>query len=751
MKIVKRLLLTFALLLSLLALLVIVTYTSGLPTAKPMTWVYDYDLQPGNKAMAELLDKIHTERERNIQERRDGGPVRGIVRKIYQSVEGRLRDAGYLLLQGDWDATIEAADQILPKVEQGSAAHIGTLELLAISYLRKGEQENCINGHNEYSCLMPIKATGVYQLQDDTRRAIALYEQLLSLRPQDWRYRWLINVAYQTIGEYPEKVPEQWLIQSSLMNDINQQDNFINIGPSLGLSEISRAGGAVIEDLNNDGMLDLLLSDMYRGAIRFYLNDGNNGFIDNTDRAGLQGQIGVFNMVQLDYNNDGYLDILALRGAWRHEQGMHPNSLLRNNGDGTFTDVTVDSGILDYAPTSGAVCADFNRDGWIDFFVGNESGVNGGTEFPSEFYLNQGDGTFKKAATLSGLALSGLVKGLATGDYDNDGLTDLFVAQYRGENYLFKNTGNDSDGIPQFKNVAREAGVLTPLHSFTSWFWDYNNDGYLDLFVSELQYGKGKSAAEAARFYAGERTSENTTGFYRNNGDGTFTNILQQVGLDMPLHTMGANYADINNDGWLDFYIGTGEPDYMAVHPNRLLQNNQGNFFEDVTSEKGVGHIQKGHGIAFGDIDNDGDQDILAEMGGTSKGDPFQNALFQNPGNENSWVTLKLEGKSSSRDAIGTKVKLVISDAGEVREIYRSVSSGGSFGANSLQLESGLGKASIVDSLIINWPNSSLPQVFTKVEVNQAYQVSEGLMELKPLVQIPVAFHGLDHPADHQH
>lgn len=226
---------------------------------------------------------------------------------------------------------------------------------------------------------------------------------------------------------------------------------------------------------------------------------------------------------------------------------------------------------------------------------------------------------------------------------------------------------------------------------------------------------------------------------------------MSEVGLDMPLNTMGANFEDINNDGWLDFYIGTGEPDYMGIHPNRLLQNRDGEYFDDVTSEKGVGHIQKGHAIAFGDFDNDGDQDILAEMGGTALGDPYQNALFQNPGNDNNWVTLKLQGSTSNRDAIGARIKLIVKNGGIRREIHRMVSSGGSFGANSLQQEIGLGQTSKIDSLLIQWPSSKALQVFTNVTVNKRYHIIQGLADLNISLFTPIIFKGIEQPMEHIH
>ncbi len=735
-----------------LGAVVVVTYSSGYETSEPMLWVYEHnDLRPGSKAMADLMVLIQEDRLANQDHVRNPGLVKTIVRKFYQSDESMLRDADFRLSEGELDKAIGLAEDVLAGKEKGSDLYMRAMEYIAVGYLRKGEQENCITGHNANSCLLPIAGSGVYELQDNTRRAISIYEQLLEISPDDWRYKWIINVAYQTIGEYPDNVPEKWLIQSSLLEDNDPSDNFVDLGPDLGLSALTRAGGALMDDFNNDGFLDIAFSDMYYKSIQIYMNNGKDGFVDKTKEAGLEGHSAIFNMEQFDYNNDGHLDILGVRGSWQRARGMYPNSLLRNNGDGTFTDVTVEAGLLSFKPTSGSVVADFNNDGWTDIFIGNESATNGDLLFPSELYINQHDGTFKEVAQQVGLDFLAFVKGQAAGDYNNDGLMDLFISNYRGDNFLFKNEGMDEQGLPRFTDVSKEAGITDVHDSFTSWFWDYNNDGFLDLFVSEHQLGRGKTAADAAEHYATGTSDQVATGFYRNNGDGTFTNIRTEVGLTMPLHTMGANFGDINNDGYPDFYIGTGEPDYMGIPPNRLLQNVNGESFDDVSSEKGVAHIQKGHGIAFGDLDNDGDQDMLLESGGTVIGDPFQNSVFRNPGNENNWVTLKLQGTTSSRDAIGTRVKLVVKNGSESRHIYTRVCSGGHFGSNSLQLEIGLGKSAKIESMEIDWPNSEQPEIFTKVAVNQRYHIVEGKMTLIEMNQPVVEFVAVEQEMDHSH
>ena len=196
---------------------------------------------------------------------------------------------------------------------------------------------------------------------------------------------------------------------------------------------------------------------------------------------------------------------------------------------------------------------------------------------------------------------------------------------------------------------------------------------------------------------------------------------------------MGSNYGDLDNDGFLDFYVGTGDPDFRQMVPNRMFRNAGGDHFQDVTTSGGFGLLQKGHGVAFGDLDNDGDQDIHATMGGSLEGDMARNVLFENPGALNQWLTLRLEGVDSNRSAFGTRITVSVQTESGTREIHRRVTSGGSFGANSLQQEIGLGKAMAILSLEIIWPASGQIDRFTEVEMNRVYHVSEGDSSLKPI------------------
>jgi hypothetical protein len=184
---------------------------------------------------------------------------------------------------------------------------------------------------------------------------------------------------------------------------------------------------------------------------------------------------------------------------------------------------------------------------------------------------------------------------------------------------------------------------------------------------------------------------------YRNNGNGTFTEIGMQMGLDEPIATMGCNFGDLDNDGFLDFYLATGEPNLFSIVPNRMYRNNAGTQFQDITHQSGFGYIQKGHAVGFGDLDMDGDQDIYAVMGGAFEGDVFQNILYENPvGQENNWITIQLVGTQSNRSAIGARIVAIVNESGKRRRIFHTVGTGASFGGNSLLAEIGVGKATVM-------------------------------------------------------
>ncbi len=599
-------------------------------------------------------------------------------------------------------------------------------QLLSVSFLRQGEQENCIHHHNGESCIIPLSGGGIYTITEATESAINEYIKILDQYPDHLLSKWLLNIAYMALGHYPDSVPQPYLINTLAIKSDYDIKKFNNIGIDLPIGSTGLAGGCCVEDFDNDGFLDVIVSSMdLKDNLQFFRNDGKGSFDNITVAAGLQGQLGGLNIIHADYDNDGYADLLVLRGGWfRKGTGEHPNSLLRNNGDNTFTDVTIEAGLLSFCPTQTAVWSDFNNDGWLDLFIGNETWAGDSTTYPNQLYLNQKDGTFVDITEKAGIDALGYVKGVTAGDYNNDNLPDLYISRFGELNVLYRNDGPDENGICTFTDVTESAGVGDPIFSFPVWFWDYNNDGWEDLFVSTYDYNGAPD--EIIREYLDLTIKPSSYScLYKNNGDGTFTNVSEKVGLNKVLFTMGCNFGDLDNDGFLDFFVGTGAPDLRYVFPNRMFRNDGGIAFLEVTESGGFGHLQKGHGIAFCDIDNDGDQDVYAVMGGAYTGDFFQNALFQNPGHGNNWITIKLVGTKSNKMAVGTKVKVVLNSNDEIREIYRTVSTGGSFGSTSLQLEIGLGQAAEINELLIDWPASGVRQSFKGIKANQFIRIKE--------------------------
>jgi hypothetical protein len=440
------------------------------------------------------------------------------------------------------------------------------------------------------------------------------------------------------------------------------------------------------------------------------------------------------NLFQADFDNDGRLDLLVLRGAWLGAEGRLRNSQLRNDLGGAenrFVDVTALAGLAYPAyPTQAAAWADYDSDGDLDLFIGNEAGVSlymtaGEAEdpYPSQLFRNNGDGTFTDIARRAGVINRRFAKGAAWGDFDNDGDPDLYVSNF-GPNRLFRNQGDAT-----FADVAEPLGVTEPAGgSFATWFFDYDNDGWLDIFVAD--YSAPMAAIAASHF--GRPTTGGHPILYRNTGDG-FVDVSRRLGLEKPHLPMGANFGDLDKDGWLDFYLGTGVPNFDALMPNAMYRNNLGRQFEDVSYAGGFAHLQKGHGVAFGDLDNDGDEDLFHQLGGAFPYDAYGNALFANPGNGNHWLVLRLEGRQANRFGVGARITVELRESGSERVVHRVVGSGGSFGGSSLQQEIGLGRATAVERVIVDWPGDARRSVFEHPDPDRFYLAVEGESELRPL------------------
>lgn len=628
---------------------------------------------------------------------------------------------------GNMDAAIEQYKQAQEIAQsQNSDAMQQLNEVLGIAYLHKSEMENDIYRKPGNRCLMPMLQSSRYSKPEDSRRAVEYFLKYLSGKPDDLEVKWLLNLAYMTVGEYPDGVPQPFLIAPSAFESQETTPRFRDVAPEAGLDAFTMAGGMIVDDFRNNGRLDIVKSSFDTCApMKYFSNNGDGTFTEQAAEMGLADQLGGLNIVQTDYNNDGCLDILVMRGGW--ESAQH-RSLLRNNCNGTFTDVTKSSGLN--APTSSqaAVWVDINNDGLLDLFVGNENG-------PAQLFLNLGNGHFKDISHTAGVERVSFAKGVAAADYDNDGYPDLFVSNLTGPNFLYHNNHNNT-----FTEVAETAGVAGPTHGFPTWFFDYDNDGLPDLFVTSYFF----SVDETARTYLGLPHNAPTLKLYRNLGNGKFRDVTTEVGLDKVFMPMGANFGDIDNDGFLDIYLGTGSPTYGSLVPNVLLRNNEGKSFVDVTTASGTGDWHKGHGVAFADLTNRGFEDIVAVIGGATPGDAHTMRVFENPGNRNDWINLTLVGVKTNRPAIGARIKVSVeNDRGPARSIYRTVGSGGSFGASPLQQHIGLGKNARIVGIEIWWPTSKTRQHFTNVGKDEFLQIKEFSPSYVKLQRTPYKLGGM--------
>ena len=616
----------------------------------------------------------------------------------------------------------QAVDHLLEAYELTEGRDTEVTFQLAVAYLRLGESRNCIHHRDADSCILPVRGGGIHKEQTGARNAIRYLTEVSERNPDDLAARWLLNLGAMLIGEHPSGVPASHRITPKWFEAKDGLQRFTNVAADRGLDTVSLSGGVIADDFDNDGWLDVVVSDWSPGGqLRYFRNQGGGFFEERTHQAGLTGLFGGLNLIQADFDNDGLTDILVLRGAWLEKVGgKYPNSLLRNLGGGRFRDVTFESGLADeHHPTQTAAWGDYDNDGDLDLFIGNEYA-------PSQLFRNLGDGTFDDVAEVAGVTNDDFAKAAVWGDYDTDGDPDLYVSNFGGLNRLYRNNGDGS-----FTDVAAEHGLTLPLRSFPSWFWDYNNDGALDLFVSGYEWNVRDVAASYIGLPAMETEADR---LYRGDGQGGFREVGAETGTARITQPMGSNFGDIDNDGFLDFYLGTGYPAYEGLMPNLLFRNVRGERFAEVTAAAGVGHLQKGHGVAFADFDHDGDQDIFVELGGAYAGDLYANALFENPGTDNGWIALQLEGTRSNRSGIGARVRADIVENGERRSIYRWVNSGGSFGASPLRQHLGVGQARKIDALEVYWPTSGITQRFEDVPSTQFIVIEEGNPEFRVLL-----------------
>ena len=598
-----------------------------------------------------------------------------------------------------------------------------------VTALRFGETENCILCRGESSCIVPISPAAQHTNPEGSRRAIVHFTEYLERFPEDEEVQWLLNLAHMTLGEHPGQVDEKHRISLEHFAR-NEFDigRFRDVGAMVGLNHFNQSGGAIMEDFDQDGRLDVVVTAIDPAVpMTYFRNQGEGTFADLSEVAGVTGQLGGLNCLQADYNHDGFVDILVVRGAWfALETSIRP-SLLQNQGDGTFQEVTVEARLSTPMNTIAAAWGDYDNDGGLDLLICGE-------RQSSRLYRNLLNGQFEEVGISAGAVRRNETdcKGAAWLDYDNDGFQDLYLNFFRRETggRLLHNLGNG-----RFEEVTESLGIRGPSMGFSCWAWDYNNDGWLDLFASSSDW----TIKDMIRGMTGKSHRVDASRLFQNHQGQRFHDVAREAGLGQPMSQMGSNFGDLDNDGFLDIYLGTGGPELETLVPNRLFKNVSGARFSDVTASSRTGNLQKGHGVACGDWDRDGQVDIFIQMGGPTNGDRYHNILFQNPGHpEHHWLTLKLIGSRSNRSAMGARIKIVTAGAAS-QTIHRHISTGSSFGANPLEQTIGLGEGDQIPEMQIHWPASGLIQTFHNLPVDRILVVIEGNPDYQTVESAPIS------------
>ena len=591
-----------------------------------------------------------------------------------------------------------------------------------VAALRLAENRNCVLRHGAESCLFPIREGGLHADREGSEQAIGFLREALAAAPEGspahLAARWLLNVAHMTLGTWPDALTPAERIEPEAVASKVPFPRFTEVAGPAGVASSNLSGGAAAEDFDGDGRLDLLVSDWDpRRSVRFFQNQGNGTFADASAAAGLTGIGGGHNLVQADLDDDGWMDAIVVRGTWLGAAGNHPKSLLRNLGGARFVDVTYLAGLAEPSyPTDSVVFADYDLDGDLDVYFGNEDDLR--NEAPSQLFRNEGDGTFRDVAAAAGVENGRFCKGASFGDYDNDRYPDLYVSNLGLRNRLYHNQG---DGT--FKQVGKVA--TGPMDGANCWFWDYDNDGCLDLYVASYYQSLNYRLAPTVASVLGLPPGTEPAALYKGDGRGGFVDVAAEVGLGAVTLVMGGNFGDLDSDGYLDFYLGTGYPGFDGVVPNVMYLNERGQRFHDVSAAGGFGNLQKGHGVVFADLDQDGDQDVFEQVGGAYPGDAFRNALFANPGHGNHWLAVTLVGQSSVRSAVGARLVAEIREGEATRSVHRHVTTGGSFGCNPLTQHLGLGQATRVERLEVHWPRTGRTQELRDLPVDVHIEIVE--------------------------
>ena len=491
----------------------------------------------------------------------------------------------------------------------------------------------------------------------------------------------LTNVQLADAGEYAAILSNSFGSVTSQVATLIIDPAFTKITAGPIVNDGGDSTGAAWADYDGDGNLDLFVSNFGTPLNFLYHNNGDGSFTRitageiATDDANSEG------CVWGDYDNDGQLDLFVA-------VGLNGNDLLyHNNGDGTFTKITNGSVVTSGGSSRGCAWGDYDNDGYIDLFVCNERGQN------NFLFHNNGDGTFTRITSGKIVSDGGNSTGCAWADYDNDGYLDLFVANNNENNFLYH---NNRDGT--FTKITSGRIVTDGGSSLGAAWGDYDNDGFLDLFVAN----------------ANQRNF-----LYHNNGDGTFGKITSGAIVVDVGYSWGAAWADYDNDGFLDLFVANGPPSGPGQN-DFLYHNNGDGTFTKVTTGSLVNDGAIGDGCAWGDYDHDGFLDLfVTNLNGQN------NLLYRNNGNSNHWLVVQCAGRVSNRAAIGAKVRVQTTLLGLARSQLREISGGSGYASqNALSAHFGLGAAARIDLVRIEWP-SGIVQELKDLQPDQYVKVAE--------------------------
>lgn len=471
------------------------------------------------------------------------------------------------------------------------------------------------------------------------------------------------------------------------------------------VSEPGYGRGAAMVDLDQDGMLDLVvaMAGMENALLRqkadgtFEKMNTAWGFPNDTTRS--------WGVLAADFDNDGDRDLYFPTGGF---SGAQPNLFLRNdlNTSGNFANITMTAGDahLDQFSSFGGTVLDYDLDGDLDIFVSNNGVAIGGTT-TNRLLRNDGNLTFTDVSQAAGVDVIGDYRHCSSGDIDNDGDVDIYVGNYVGANALFRNEGNGT-----FTEIAATAGVQDPNSNFGGVLIDFNNDGWLDLYGARYQFN-----------------GNYPSGLYLNNQDGTFRDVRMGARIRRQ-KDMGHNCADLNADGFPDIFIGTGHPNQKINDVVLLVRPTPGDRLMTASVAQDSGFLTLGktrtHGVAFGDIDRDGDLDVYTNNGGPDwvPNSWQENGLFLADGNANNWLQVEPIGVVSNKSAVGTRMMAV---TGDDREIHRFSTVGRGFcNTDSPIIHFGLGPANRLKVFRMLWPTGK-EQVYLDLPVDEMHKIYE--------------------------